>query len=130
MYNNEEEEEDELNYNIDKYSNDLEDNDLEDDLEDDLEEFEEDNKIKSKPKTNKKIKSKLIGKHSLTYDTIFKGERITSDTNDEESEYIIDCAINNFDINDNDLEENRNNIDNYRDIRLKEEIFKILKKIL
>lgn len=86
-----------------------------------------DDDIKSENKSTviKKNKSKLIGKHSLTYDSIFKGERTQNIS--EDSEYIIECAINNFDVNDIDLEENRNNIDNYRETRLKEQIFDILK---
>lgn len=70
------------------------------------------------------IKSKLIGKHSLPYDTIFKGKKNEPITEDSDSEYIIKNAGGSFDVSDETLEfeESRNSIDHYRDVRLKQEI--------
>lgn len=75
-------------------------------------------------------KPKLIGKHSLSYDTIFKGKQnVATDEAEYQSEHFIKNAGGSLDINDSDLEseESRNNIDAYRDIRLKHEVHNLLK---
>jgi len=75
---------------------------------------------------------KLIGKHSLKHDSIFKGKKQISsiDDSDYESEYIIKNAGGSLDIKDDglDFEESRSNIDYFRDTRLKVEIKKILEE--
>lgn len=80
------------------------------------------------PKKRKNVRSKLIGKHSLKYDTIFKGKKDPV-TEEYQSEHIIKNAGGSLDIDDSDLhgEESKNNIDSYRDSILKEQIYKILK---
>lgn len=97
-----------------------------DELEGDDEELTEE-----KPKKKRGIqKPKLIGKHSLSYDTIFKGKQNVAPVADLEyqSEHIIKNGGGSLDINDSDLEseESRNSIDAYRDIRLKHEVHKLL----
>ena len=91
--------------------------------------IEEDN---DQPKNKKRIvkqKPKLIGKHSLTYDTIFKGKK--NDTTEEsvaDSEYIIKNAGGSLDILDDgiEMEESHNSTEYYRTVRLKQEIYKAL----
>jgi len=76
------------------------------------------------------LKPKLIGKHSLSYDTIFKGKQNTTQEELEyNSEHIIKNAGGSLDINDADIEseESRNNIDTYRDMRLKHDVNTLLK---
>lgn len=76
------------------------------------------------------LKPKLIGKHSLSYDTIFKGKQnVSLDDNEYNSEHIIKNAGGSLDINDNDInsEESRNSIDEYRNIRLKHDVNGLLK---
>lgn len=79
-----------------------------------------------KRKTN--VKTKLIGKHSLKYDTIYKGKKETT-TEEYQSEHFIKNAGGSLDIDDSDLggEESKNNIDSYRDSELKERIYGVLK---
>jgi hypothetical protein len=97
-----------------------------------LEDFvDEESDAEEKPKKKRgNLKPKLIGKHSLTYDTIFKGKQNVAITEVEyQSEHIIKNGGGSLDINDSDLEseESRNNIDSYREIRLKQEVCKLLK---
>lgn len=78
------------------------------------------------------LKPKLMGKHSLSYDTIFKGKQnvIYDEDQEYQSEHIIKNAGGSLDINDNDIdgEESRNNIDTYRDQRLKHDVNNLLKQ--
>lgn len=89
----------------------------------------EDEDDEPQPKKRKQMKSKLIGKHSLKYDTIFKGKKDAPLTEEFQPEHIIKNAGGSLDIDDSDLngEESKNNIDSYRDSILKEHIYKILK---
>jgi hypothetical protein len=107
--------------NDDLFMVDLDTFDLSDDDDDD--DFQE-KKQTLAPVTNK---PKLIGKHSLAYDTIFKGKR-NEKVDEYESEHIIKNAGGSLDIKDDllDNEESRSNIDYFRDTRLKKEIFRIL----
>jgi hypothetical protein len=75
------------------------------------------------------MKSKLIGKHSLKYDTIYKGKKETSTEDDYVPEHIIKNAGGSLDIDDGDLngEESKSNIDSYRESVLKEQIYTVLK---
>lgn len=75
------------------------------------------------------LKPKLIGKHSLSYDTIFKGKKNVAPEAGDVSEHIIRNAGGTLDINDDSIEgeESMSSIDSYRDLRLKDEIYKILK---
>lgn len=127
-YEDDEEEVEEIddNFNIDEDSE--KKSPYEDDLEDEPEEVQEE-----KPKKKRgNQKPKLIGKHSLSYDTIFKGKQNVAPSEDAEyqSEHIIKNGGGSLDINDGDLEseESRNSIDAYRDIRLKDEVHKLLKQ--
>jgi hypothetical protein len=75
----------------------------------------------------KKKNAKLIGKHSLTFDTIFRGKR--DGKNEEyESEHIIKNAGGALDIDTSRIDTNelKSSVDYYRDNRLKREIIKIL----
>jgi hypothetical protein len=123
----EEDDEEEVddNFNID--DDDEKKSPYEDDLVD-----EPDEDAEEKPKKKRvNLKPKLIGKHSLSYDTIFKGKQNAAPT--EEAEYFPEHIIKNgggsLDINDGDLEseESRNSIDSFRDLRLKDEVHKLLK---
>jgi hypothetical protein len=114
-------EEDDLDV-IDDDSDDEVINDFMDDME-----IDEDKPTRQR-QTNK---PKLIGKHSLAYDTIFKGKRNeVEDEEEQESEHFIKNAGGSLDISDESLEfeESRNSIDYYRDTRLKHEISKLLKQ--
>lgn len=73
------------------------------------------------------MKSKLIGKHSLKYDTIYKGKKEPI-VEEHYSEHIIKNAGGSLDVDDSDLgsEESKNNIDNFRDSELKERIYGVL----
>ena len=84
------------------------------------------------PKNKKKSKiqkPKLIGKHSLNYDTIFKGKKNeVLDDDSYESEYIIKNAGGSLDILDDglEMEESHNSTEYYISVRLKQEIYKAL----
>ena len=126
-----EDEEDEVediddNFNID------EENEKKSPYEDDLEDEPEEEPEEKPKKKRGNQKPKLIGKHSLSYDTIFKGKQNVAPAEDAEyqSEHIIKNGGGSLDINDNDLEseESRNSIDAFRDIRLKHEVHKLLKE--
>jgi hypothetical protein len=95
---------------------------LEDNVDDDDEEEKEYESKKNK------YKPKLIGKHSLKHDSIFKGSIVN---NDEEKEYDSEHFIKNgggsMDISDGiTMEETRNNIDHYREVKLKEDVYNTL----
>lgn len=96
-----------------------------------LDELEDDPEAVEKPKKKRVMsKPKLIGKHSLTYDTIFKGKKnVVVEEDAFTTEHIIKNAGGSLDINDNEIEfeESRNSIDSYREIRLKHEINILLK---
>lgn len=145
-YNHDDEEE---NWGTGQFSSHLLDK-LDDEIEDDFEDNEEivlddeeklppelgdgfsvtsgDDDDEPQPKKRKNMKSKLIGKHSLKYDTIFKGKK-EAHTEEFQPEHIIKNAGGSLDIDDSDLnsEESKNNIDSYRDSVLKEHIYVILK---
>lgn len=138
----------------DNYEDDYEDNfqddldDLNDDLsmdfEDDSEDTDEDDseeinidflsiddnfdddedEVEEKPKPKPKQATKLLGKHSLAYDTIFKGKRNKTEDELYENEHVIKNAGGSLDIKEEGLdnEESRSNIDYYREVRLKNEI--------
>ncbi len=86
--------------------------------------FEDDEEIEAKPKPKTKQATKLLGKHSLAYDTIFKGKRNKIDEEIYENEHVIKNAGGTLDIKEEGLdnEESRSNIDYYREVRLKNEI--------
>lgn len=116
------------NFNIDE--DDEKKSPYADNLED-AEDAEDDEQQEDKPKKKRgNQKPKLIGKHSLSYDTIFKCKQNVAIPEDAEyqSEHIIKNGGGSLDINDSDLEseESRNSIDAYREIRLKHEVHKLL----
>lgn len=124
-----EEEEDhniEDNVNID---DDDDDDDKKNSIIDEIEDTEEDaDKTVKKKRGN--LKPKLIGKHSLAYDTIYKGKKSVAPQEPMyQAEHFIKNAGGSLDIQDNDLnlEESKNSIDAFREIRLKDEIHKLLK---
>ena len=92
------------------------------------------NNTENPPKEEKRKpgpKPKLIGKHSLSYDTIFKGKKNKAvDEDDLECEHIIKNAGGSLDIQESflDSEESKSNIDYYRESTLKIEIRKILEE--
>lgn len=73
------------------------------------------------------IKPKLIGKHSLAYDTVFKGKKTESKSS--EPEHIMNNITGGFDLNEESMEfnESRNSIDNQLNLKLQQEVFNILK---
>jgi len=82
-------------------------------------------------KSKRGPKPKLIGKHSLAYDSIFKGKKTLSKLEDEyESEYIINNVRGSFEISEefSEFGESKTNIDYYRENRLKGEIRNLLIK--
>lgn len=91
------------------------------------EETDTDEEAPKKRKTT--MKSKLIGKHSLKYDTIYKGKKEPA-PEEHYSEHIIKNAGGSLDVDDSDIgsEESKNNIDNFRDSELKERIYGVLYK--
>ena len=95
---------------------------------DDNEEFLDDKKER---KINVTLKPKLMGKHSLQHDNIFKGKRPEKiNTNDFIEDNWTKEAGGSFDIGEDNLEheESRNNIDYERNIKLQQEIYKTLLK--
>lgn len=94
-----------------------------------LDDSDEAKEVKANKTRKTNLKSKLIGKHSLNYDTIFKGKKDTGIVEDEHfTEHIIKNAGGSLDIDDSDIgsEESSNNIDSYRDSQLKKNIYTIL----
>jgi hypothetical protein len=91
------------------------------DCDDDYEEKEYENK-------KNKYKPKLIGKHSLKYDSIFKGSIINNNEDKEyDSEHFIKNGGGSMDISDGiTMEETKNNIDYYREVKLKEDVYNAL----
>lgn len=90
-----------------------------------------DTQSERKQRIQKTQPAKLIGKHSLARDTIFKGKRVQAKTEDEmmyESEHIIKESAGSLELKEDSLEyeESRTGIETYRDSRLKIEIKKIL----
>lgn len=129
----EEEDED----NMDDIGNDQFDMDFDNDDDNDF--IIIDNLTKEDSKNIKKItekkkkgpKPKLIGKHSLAQDTIFKSKKNDIiDIENEESEYIIKSVRGSLDINDDYLGdvESSSNIDSYRESILKNNIYNLLKE--
>jgi hypothetical protein len=106
--------------------------DLEDDNEElDLDDNEELEDIKPK-KGISNIKPKLMGKHSLAHDNIFKGKKIEAvDDSEMIEDSIIKQASGSFDISSGEdtieHEESRNNIEYHRDLKLQQEIYNCLK---
>lgn len=100
----------------------IDDDDVDDETEESLEQ--------AKKSVRKPTRSKLIGKHSLAHDSIFKGKKINHDEEYDESEYIIKNAGGSLDINEDmlDFEESRDSIQYYRETRLKAEIKKVLEE--
>lgn len=116
------------NFNID---NDIEEKTVAVPYINDLEDSDEDAREDKPKKRRGNHKPKLIGKHSLSYDTIFKGKQNAVITDEQEyyPEHIIKNGGGSLDINDSDLEseESRNNIDSFREERLKQEVHTLLK---
>lgn len=78
------------------------------------------------------MKPKLVGKHSLAFDTIFKGKRDSDKKEnpiDQDSEYIIKYASGSFNLSESSIEheESHNSIDAQRALKLKQEIYNALK---
>ncbi len=118
MYKNiEDDEDDELPISFDLVED---DDDFAEDDDDNLN-LDDDYKP-SKRKTTKRS----IGKHSLIHDNIFKGKKDVL-SEDDTSSYVMSG---NFNIKEDTLEfeESRNNIDHYRDIQLKADIYRVLKE--
>lgn len=122
------ESDDDIEFNSESDDDDDDDFELEDIIIDDIDDDEESEQAK-KP-TRKPTRSKLIGKHSLAHDSIFKGKKINHDEEYDESEYIIKNAGGSLDINEDmlDFEESRDSIQYYRETRLKVEIKKVLEE--
>jgi len=135
IYENEEENEDNVDQNEldEELISHIDDDDDDDDFVI-ITEIAKEDKEKNKIKEEKKRpgpKPKLIGKHSLSYDTIFKGKKTKNIQDDElECEHIIKNAGGSLDIQDTylDFEESKSNIEYYRDSELKIEIKKILEQ--
>ncbi len=85
--------------------------------------------VKPQKKGIANVKPKLIGKHSLSHDNIFKGKKMKA-VNDNEmiEDSIIKQASGSFEFDSEGIEheESRNNIEYQRDLRLQQEIFKCL----
>lgn len=114
---------DRLNYEDEHETSDDEEDDLLDD-----EDLQEPQKPQKKGIAN--IKPKLIGKHSLAHDNIFKGKKTKAvDDNEMIEDSIIKQASGSFEFDSDGLahEESRNNIDYHRDLRLQQEIYNCLK---
>ena len=129
-FENEFESDDDVEF--DSESDDDDDFELEDiviDDTDDTDDIEETSEPVKKP-GRKPTRSKLIGKHSLAHDSIFKGKKINHEEEYDESEYIIKNAGGSLDINEDllDFEESRDSIQYYRETRLKVEIKKVLEE--
>ncbi len=112
--------------------------DMDDDMDDDFDvdddsDIEDDSDMDDKKPANKVVvnsKPKLIGKHSLVHDSIFKGKKTNNITDEAESEYIIKNVGGSLDISDGvlDGEESNSSIDYYRDSRLKTVIRDLLEE--
>lgn len=117
--------------------------DDDDDIEFEIEEDDDDdfviiNKLSVEDTKNVKLltekkkkgpKPKLIGKHSLSQDTIFRSKKNeVINIEDEESEYIIKNAGGSLDINDDYIGdvESKSNIDYFRETELKNHIYRVL----
>lgn len=112
----------------DKLFDKIEDDEIEDDHLniDDIDDILDEKKERKGIST---IKPKLMGKHSLQHDNIFKGrkqEKINTDEFIEDS--FIKEAGGSFDLGEDNLEheESRNNIEYQRNIKLQQEIYKTL----
>lgn len=84
-------------------------------------------KEQKKKKRIATVKPKLIGKHSLSYDTIFKGKKTNNDT-DSDPEHIIPGIGGGFELNEDSIEfnESRNSIDVQTSLKIQQEVYKIL----
>ena len=127
------EDEYEYEYNDDNEFESYDDFELEDIVIDDTDDTDDDVEETSEPTKNpgrKPTRSKLIGKHSLAHDSIFKGKKINHEEEYDESEYIIKNAGGSLDINEDllDFEESRDSVQYYRETRLKAEIKKVLEE--
>lgn len=111
--------------NVDDVDDELDDDD-DDEYDDNLDEeiFEDKNK-----KGISNIKPKLMGKHSLVHDNIFKGKKIDKSKEPDE-EYIIKNAGGSFDIGEDSLEyeESRHNMEYHRNVKLQNDIYACLKQ--
>jgi hypothetical protein len=85
-------------------------------------------KEQKKKKRIATVKPKLIGKHSLAYDTIFKGKK-TDDSIPLETEHIIPGIGGGFDLNEDSSEfnESRHNMDHQTNIKIQQEVYNVLK---
>ena len=92
------------------------------------EDSEEEKPLKTK-KSVATIKPKLMGKHSLAHDNIFKGKKQAPPVNELiQEEYIIKQNSGSFEISEDNLEfeVSRNSIDYQRHLKLQQEIYRIL----
>jgi hypothetical protein len=114
-----------------EYNEDYDDSIMGDFIENDNDnDDDDDEEQKPKPKKERpKKRSRLIGKHTLANDTIFGHKKNTTEE-EYESEHFIKNAGGSLDVNEDmlDNEESRNNIDYFRDTRLKKEVNKALIK--
>lgn len=116
--------------NEDNEDLDLIDEDLEyDDNEENLDELLADEPKSVQPKkTFTNIKPKLMGKHSLAHDNIFKGKK--TDTNKEpEEEYIIKNVSVSLEIGEDTIQysESRNSHEQQHNLQLQQDIYNCLK---
>lgn len=108
---------------------DMLDNDEDEDFDEDDDNLDDEIFEDSKNKKGiSNVKPKLMGKHSLQHDNIFKGKKIDK-SKDIEEEYIIKNAGGSFDIGEDTLEyeESRNSLDYHRNNKLQKDIFECLK---
>ncbi len=84
-------------------------------------------KEQKKKKRIATVKPKLIGKHSLAYDTIFKGKK--TDETPSETEHIIPGIGGGFDLNEDSSEfnETRNNMEHQTSLKIQQEVYNVLK---
>jgi len=105
--------------------------DEDDDDEQGVEDDEEDEPVEKQKKSVATVKPKLMGKHSLSHDAIFKGKKQAPPTNElVQEEYIIKQNSGSFEMGEDNLEfeVSRNNIDYQRNLKLQQEIYRLLKK--
>lgn len=95
---------------------------------DDLNEDDDVDPIELPKKRKSNKKPKLIGKHSLAYDTIYKGKKDVSTDEEEEVQHIIKNAGGSLDINDDVIGDGelKSTVDYFRNTRLKREIKRLL----
>lgn len=103
------------------------DSEIEDNSEN-LEELLEDEKPVQPKKTFTNIKPKLMGKHSLAHDNIFKGKK-TDTSKEPEEEYIIRNVSGSLELGEDTIQysESRNSHEQQRNLQLQQDIYNCLK---